>query len=95
MKLWDRIRRRTPVEEPEMSDAAVSRLLHEVLNTGPRLECRGCGGSPEYQLSPEVIASEETDYPFRYEFLCGECLGPFMSTFADPRVVTWTVTRLP
>ncbi len=78
-----------------MTDESVDRLLHEVLNTGPRLSCRACDSPPVWQLSPEIIVSEETDYPFRYELLCEECLGPFMSTFADPRVVTWTVTRLP
>jgi hypothetical protein len=83
-----------------MPDQAVDRLLREVLGNQP-LTCRVCGGSAEFQLAPEITRGDGdelsvlADRPVRYEFLCGEDLGTFVSVFADPRVVTWTVTRLP
>lgn len=67
-----------PVEAP--------RLLPDV-----NVECRTCSGDAEIQLFPELL--EEPAKPHA-EFLCFECLGTFLGTFADPRVLTWSVTRL-
>lgn len=82
-----------------MTDAGVDQLLLDVLNNQP-LTCRVCNGAAEWQLSPELalgsakLSLAPDHRPVKYEFLCGEHLGPFVTVFADPRVVTWNVTRL-
>ena len=83
-----------------MSDAGVDKLLEEVFSNQP-LACRVCQGAAEWQLSPEIaravdeLSLSADHHPVKYEFLCGEHLGPFVTIFADSRVVTWNVTRLP
>lgn len=57
-------------------------------------KCRVCDKPAQLELTPEIVVADKNEV-IKREYLCEEDIGPFVCIFTDPRVRTWTVTRLP